>query len=47
MGAQSKDPEDFYRTENRLRELDRCSVPETAFAAHARAFGELIIGCTS
>jgi hypothetical protein len=46
-GAESKEPEDFYRTENRLREFDRCFVPETAIAAYARAFGELILGCTS
>jgi hypothetical protein len=37
MGAESKDPEDFHRTEDRLREFDRCSVPETAFGVHVRA----------
>jgi hypothetical protein len=28
MGAESKDPEDFYRSKDRLREFDQCSVPE-------------------
>jgi hypothetical protein len=28
MGAESKDPENFYRCKDRLREFDRGSVPE-------------------
>jgi hypothetical protein len=37
MGAESKDPDDFYRTKGCFREFDQCSVPETALGVHARA----------
>jgi len=37
MGAESKDPGDFYRSKDRLREFDRCSVSEPApICAHLR-----------
>ena len=32
-GAESKDPENSYRTNDRVREFDQCSVPEKRISA--------------